>query len=111
MTYVQKSIIIVLNICSKGFKLPKKIRRRIRGKFHHNCFKPCGMPGHNLEYINLSRDEIEAIRLADYNEMYQEDAAKEMEISRPTFSRILNNARKKIASALLEGKAIEIENF
>ncbi|GAX87780.1 conserved hypothetical protein [Lebetimonas natsushimae] len=91
--------------------MPKRIRRRIQGRFHHNCFKPCGMPGHKLEHITLTKDEIEAIRLADFKGMYQEDAAKEMEISRPTFSRILNNARKKIATALIEGRAIEIENF
>jgi predicted DNA-binding protein (UPF0251 family) len=91
--------------------MPKIRRRRIRGKFHHNCFKPCGMPGHSMDYINLSKDEMEAIRLADFEEMYQEDAAREMEISRPTFSRILNSARKKIATALIEGRAIEIENF
>ena len=90
--------------------MPRKIRRRIRGKFHHNCFKPCGMPGKNLEYEVLTKDEIEAIRLADFEGLYQEDAANEMEISRPTFSRILNKARKKIANALILGKAIEIEN-
>ena len=91
--------------------MPRRIRRRIRGKFHHNCFKPCGIPRHNLDYEVLTKDEIEAIRLADFEGLYQEDAAKEMEISRPTFSRILNSARKKIANALILGKAIEIQNF
>ena len=91
--------------------MPKRVRRRIRGRFHHNCFKPCGIPRHNLEYEVLTQDEIEAIRLADFEGLYQEDAANEMGISRPTFSRILNNARKKIANALILGKAIEIQNF
>jgi len=91
--------------------MPKRVRRRIRGRFHHNCFKPCRIPASDIDSVILSKDEIEAIRLADYEGLYQEDAANEMEISRPTFSRILNNARKKIASALLEGKIIEIENF
>jgi len=91
--------------------MPKRIRRRVRGRFHHNCFKPCGMRGAELEYEILSKDEIEAIRLADLENLYQEDAANEMEISRPTFSRILNNARRKIANALILGKAIEIQNF
>jgi predicted DNA-binding protein (UPF0251 family) len=91
--------------------MPKRLRRRIRGRFHHNCFKPCGIPLGHRDFITLSKDEIEAIRLADFEGLYQEEAAKEMEISRPTFSRILNNGRKKIATALLEGKAIEIENF
>jgi len=91
--------------------MPKRIRRRVRGRFHHNCFKPCGMRGAELEYEILSKDEIEAIRLADLENLYQEDAANEMEVSRPTFSRILNNARRKIANALILGKAIEIQNF
>ena len=91
--------------------MPRRIRRRIRGKFHHNCFKPCGDPARELEFEVLSKDEMEAIRLADFEGLYQEDAAKEMEVSRPTFSRILANARKKIANALINGKAIEIENF
>jgi len=91
--------------------MPRRIRRRIRGRFHHNCFKPCGLPARDLEYEVLTQDEIEAIRLADFEGLYQEDAAKEMEISRPTFSRILANARKKIANALINGKAIEIQNF
>ncbi len=91
--------------------MPRRVRRRIRGRFHHNCFKPCGIPGHDLEYEVLTKDEIEAIRLADFEGLYQEDAASQMEVSRPTFSRILNNARKKIANALILGKAIEIQNF
>jgi predicted DNA-binding protein (UPF0251 family) len=91
--------------------MPRRVRRRIRGKFNHNCFKPCGIARHSLDFITLTKDEIEAIRLADFEEMYHQEAADEMQISRPTFSRILSNARKKIATALIEGKAIEIENF
>jgi len=91
--------------------MPRRIRRRIRGRFHHNCFKPCGMRGAELDFEVLTKDEMEAIRLADFKGLYQEEAAKEMEVSRPTFSRILSNARKKIANALINGKAIEIENF
>ena len=91
--------------------MPRRIRRRIRGRFHYNCFKPCGIPRHNLDYEVLTKDEIEAIRLADFEGLYQEEAAKEMGVSRPTFSRILSSARKKIANALILGKAIEIENF
>ena len=91
--------------------MPRRIRRRIRGKFHHNCFKPCGMARHHLDYEILTEDEIEAIRLSDFEGLYQEEAAREMEVSRPTFSRILNSARKKLANALILGKAIEIQNF
>jgi len=91
--------------------MPRRIRRRIRGRFNHNCFKPCGIRGAELDFEVLTKDEIEAIRLADFEGLYQEEAANQMEVSRPTFSRILANARKKIANALILGRAIEIENF
>ncbi len=88
--------------------MPRRVRRRIRGSFHHICFKPCGIPTHILENIELSKDEMEAIRLADFKGLYHEEAANKMEVSRPTFGRILNTARKKIADALINGKKIEI---
>ena len=62
-----------------------------------------------LEEITMSLDEIEALRLADYNGLYHEDAAVEMKISRQTFGRILNEARRKVAECLLKGKALKIE--
>ncbi len=89
--------------------MPRRIRRRIRGKFNHICFKPCGIPSHSLERVFLTKDEMEAIRLMDFEGLYQEDVAKEMGVSRPTISRILKNARAKIADALIHGKIIEIE--
>ena len=91
--------------------MPRRIRRRIRGRFHHNCFKPCGIRKIEIDFEVLTPDEIEAIRLADFEGLYQEEAANQMEVSRPTFGRILSNARKKIATALILGKAIEIKNF
>ena len=90
--------------------MPRRVRRRIRGNFNHVCFKPCGMPNHALEIVQLSKDEMEAIRLADLQGLYQENAANKMEISRPTFGRILSSARAKIADAFINGKAIEILN-
>ena len=90
--------------------MPKRVRRRIRGRFHHNCFKPCGIRKAEVDFEVLTPDEIEAIRLADFEGLYQEDAANEMQVSRPTFGRILNSARKKIAKALILGNAIEIQN-
>ena len=90
--------------------MPRRIRRRIRGRFHHNCFKPCGIRKTEADFEVLTPDEIEAIRLADFEGLYQEEAANEMEVSRATFGRILNSARKKIAKALILGKAIEIQN-
>jgi predicted DNA-binding protein (UPF0251 family) len=62
-----------------------------------------------LEEINLALDELEALRLADLDEMYQEDAAKKMGISRQTFGNIISSAHKKIADALLNAKALKIE--
>jgi len=73
-----------------------------------NYFKPQGIPMRNLEEIELNLDEIEAIRLADIEEMYQVDAAKKMGISRQTFGNIIARAHKKIATALLEGKALRL---
>ena len=62
-----------------------------------------------LEEVNLTLDELEAISLADLAELYQEDAAKKMNISRQTFGNIINSAHKKIADALLNAKALKIE--
>jgi predicted DNA-binding protein (UPF0251 family) len=62
-----------------------------------------------LEEVNLTLDELEAIRLADSEGLYQEDAAKKMNISRQTFGNIVNSAHKKIADVLLHAKALRIE--
>jgi len=62
-----------------------------------------------LEEVVLSMDEIEAVRLADYDGLYHQDAADKMKISRQTFGRIVGSARKKMAECLLKGKALKIE--
>ncbi len=62
----------------------------------------------NLEESVLTLPEFEAIRLIDLNEIPQEQAGKQMNISQPTLSRILKSARKKIADAIINGKAIRI---
>ena len=72
-------------------------------------FKPRGIPLSILEEVCLTLDELEAVRLADLEGMYQEDAAKKMKISRQTFGNIIIRAHKKIADALLKGKALKIE--
>ncbi len=72
-------------------------------------YKPQGMPMYALEQVNLHLEEYEAIRLADYESLKHEEAAERMEVSRPTFTRILESAHKKIADALINGKAIRIE--
>jgi predicted DNA-binding protein (UPF0251 family) len=72
-------------------------------------FKPRAVPLTELEEVKVSMDEIEALRLADYEGLYHEDAAGRMEISRQTFGRILGRARRKVAECLLKGKALKIE--
>ena len=72
-------------------------------------FKPRGIPLSHLEEVSLGLDELEAIRLADYEGRYHEEAAREMKVSRATFGRIVNEARRKVAEALIRGKALKIE--
>jgi len=72
-------------------------------------FKPCGIPRDQLEEICLTLDEYEAVRLADLEGMYQEQAAEQMQVSRPTFGNIISAAHKKIADVLVNGKALRIE--
>jgi predicted DNA-binding protein (UPF0251 family) len=72
-------------------------------------FKPSGIPAINLEKVGLSIDEFEAIRLADLFGDDQETAAKKMGISRPTFTRLIESARKKVADALINCKELIIE--
>jgi predicted DNA-binding protein (UPF0251 family) len=74
-----------------------------------NYFKPRGIPLSMLEEVILTVDEFEAIRLADLEGLYQEQAAEKMEVSRPTFGRIIDSAHKKVAEALVKGKALKIE--
>ena len=71
-------------------------------------FKPQGIPMRDLEEIAMELDEIEAIRLADLEGLYQVDAAARMGVSRQTFGNIIARAHQKVASALLGGKALRI---
>ncbi|MGQ1891195.1 DUF134 domain-containing protein [Thermophagus sp. OGC60D27] len=72
-------------------------------------FKPVGIKMRNIDKVVLLFEEYESIRLIDYENMNQEEAAQRMDISRPTFTRVYKKARKTIAKALVEGKAIIIE--
>jgi len=71
-------------------------------------FKPRAVPLYQLQEVELKVDELEAIRLCDLQNKDQIQAAKIMKISQSTLQRILSSARKKIAEALTEGKAIKI---
>lgn len=73
------------------------------------AFKPLGVPASELEEILLSVDEMEAVRLADLEGMYQEQAAEKMNISRQTFGNIIQSAHRKIADFLVNGKVLRIE--
>lgn len=71
-------------------------------------FSPRGRPGRPDE-VELKVDEFEAVRLADFGNTSQKEAAKSMHISQQTFSRILKKARKKVADSLINGKIIRIQ--
>ena len=73
------------------------------------CFLPDGVPAAQLQNVVLSVDELEAMRLADLEGMYHADAAEKMKVSRQTFGRIIESARKKVAEALVCGKSICIK--
>lgn len=80
--------------------------RRIMQSPRANAFKPGGVPGRNLQRVILQLDELEALRLADLDGLYQDAAAQRMGISRPTFGRLIEAARHKVADALLNGKML-----
>lgn len=86
-----------------------KLPRRIRFDPNVTYFKPRGVPLRELEEVVLFRDELESLKLHDIDGLEQIKAAKKMKISQPTFARILNCAYKKIADALINGKAVRIE--
>lgn len=86
-----------------------RLFRRIRFNPNITYFKPRGVPLKELEEINLFFEEYEAVRLKDVEGLEQEECAKKMGVSQPTFHRIVSSARKKIAAAIIHGKAIRIE--
>lgn len=86
-----------------------RIRRRVRFKPEATYFKPAGVRMVDLEEIVVTVDEMESLRLKDLLGLDQSSAAKKMNISQPTFHRLVLGARKKVADALVNGKAIRIE--
>ena len=90
--------------------MPRPIRcRRVRFRPEAAYFKPRGIPMKELEEVVLPVDEFEAVRLKDLEGLDQEECAGKMGISQPTFHRLVVSARKKIANAIINGKAIRIE--
>jgi predicted DNA-binding protein (UPF0251 family) len=83
--------------------------RRVGSMPGSDYFKPRGIPLSVLEEVVLTVDEFEALRLADLEGLYQEQGAEKMKVSRQTFGRIIDSAHKKVAEALVKGKALKIE--
>ncbi len=82
--------------------------RRIDADYSGVCFKPCGVENLELKRVVLGEDEMEAIRLADFEGLYQQECSEKMGISRTTFSRLVESARKKISDALINKKSLNI---
>ena len=80
--------------------------RFVAGMPEATAFKPAGIPGRGLAVVELGLDEAEAIRLADLQGFYQEEAARRMGVSRATFGRVLDSAHQKIADAIINGKML-----
>jgi uncharacterized protein len=87
---------------------PRKYRR-VCCKPSAYYFKPRGIPVYELEEIVLTHEELESLRLADFLGYSHERSAGEMRISRATFGRIVESARKKVSDGILNGKAIRID--
>ncbi|MBU1133031.1 DUF134 domain-containing protein [Patescibacteria group bacterium] len=85
-----------------------RIKRHLRFNPDVRYFKPQGIPMRHLEEVILDHDEVEAVKLYEVDGFDQKTAAKKMGISQPTFARTLASANKKIAEALIKGKAIRI---
>ena len=83
--------------------------RRVAASPRCDLFKPAGVSCASLDEIVLTVDELEAMRLADSEGMYQEQAAEQMNISRQTFGRTVQSARRKVAQALTQGRVLRIE--
>jgi predicted DNA-binding protein (UPF0251 family) len=81
----------------------------VYGKPSIGRFKPCGIPITELEMVILTLDEFEALRLADMEGLYQEDAASRMKVSRQTFGNIIESAHRKVADVLINAKMLIIE--
>jgi predicted DNA-binding protein (UPF0251 family) len=97
-----------LGIYSQYMSRPKG-PRRVNFIPEITYFKPIGIPLANLKEINLNVDELETVRLVDFEGNDQEEAAKKMKISQSTVQRILTAARNKIAKALVLGQAIRVK--
>jgi len=83
--------------------------RRVNCEPEVSYFKPRATPLSQSNEVILTVDEFESIRLADIEGMYHDEAAEKMNVSRQTFGNIVKSAHRKIADALVRGKAIKIK--
>ncbi|MGM5483594.1 MAG: DUF134 domain-containing protein [Nanobdellota archaeon] len=72
-------------------------------------FKPRSIPLNLLKEVEITFDELEAMRLADIEKFNQKNGAEKMNVHQSTFQRTLNKGREKIVDALVNGKAMKIE--
>ncbi|MFH1412996.1 MAG: DUF134 domain-containing protein [bacterium] len=86
-----------------------RLRRRIRFNPEITYFKPQGVPLRMLEVVELTNEELEALRLKNIEKLDQNESAEKMNTSQSTFQRILMSAYEKIAKALIKGQAIRIK--
>ncbi|GAB1536070.1 DUF134 domain-containing protein [Geovibrio sp. ADMFC3] len=90
--------------------MPRPLKPRTIGVVPEIChFKPRGVPAKKLKTVGITLDEFEAIRLADYEGLSHEEAAVLMNVSRPTFSRLVEKARVKVAGFLVNGSQLVID--
>jgi predicted DNA-binding protein (UPF0251 family) len=87
----------------------KRKNRKIEADHSKVCFKPCGLRREGEDAVIIYEDELEAIRLADLELLYQEDSAEKMGISRTTFARLIRSGHQKIADALINQKTLEVQ--
>lgn len=84
-------------------------KRRVHQPPHFKNFKPSGIPRKRLETLTITVDEYEALRLADYEGLEHLQASERMAISRPTFTRLIEKARQKIARVIIDGMELIVE--
>lgn len=104
---------IVMGICllsRREEEMPRpKCCRKIGAMPGRSCFQPEGAESGACDEVLLNLDEYEALRLADFEGLYQEQAAARMNVSRQTFGRIVEAARRKVADVLVNGKMLRID--
>lgn len=102
--------VLEINLKNPKSKMPRPCkRRRVRGRPNSSYFKPAGKRISELKESILTIEEFEAIRLNDLLNLEQNKCAEKMEISQPTFHRLISSAHYKIADAIINGKAIKIK--